>query len=52
MQRTPPVGQDGKIVIRIHFTDYAGKTVYHCHILNHEDGGMMGVLETVKKDEP
>ncbi|HEY9664264.1 MAG TPA: multicopper oxidase domain-containing protein, partial [Allocoleopsis sp.] len=31
--------------IRIPFRDFAGKTVYHCHILDHEDLGMMGLLE-------
>ncbi len=31
--------------IRIHFEDFTGKTVYHCHILDHEDLGMMGNLE-------
>ena len=25
--------------------DFAGKTVYHCHILDHEDLGMMGVIQ-------
>ena len=30
--------------IRIRFQDFAGKTVYHCHILDHEDLGMMGNL--------
>ena len=30
--------------IRIWFRDFAGKTVYHCHILDHEDLGMMGNL--------
>ncbi|MBE9044239.1 multicopper oxidase family protein [Pleurocapsales cyanobacterium LEGE 10410] len=30
--------------IRISFNDFAGKTVYHCHILDHEDLGMMGNL--------
>lgn len=29
----------------VRFTDYAGKWMYHCHILNHEDDGMMGILE-------
>ena len=24
-----------------------GKRMYHCHILEHEDQGMMGVLEVV-----
>ncbi|MBE9166645.1 multicopper oxidase family protein [Pleurocapsales cyanobacterium LEGE 06147] len=31
--------------IRIPFRDFAGKTVYHCHILDHEDLGMMGIVE-------
>jgi FtsP/CotA-like multicopper oxidase with cupredoxin domain len=30
--------------IRIPFKDFVGKTVYHCHILDHEDLGMMGNL--------
>lgn len=28
--------------IRMRFADFAGKTMYHCHILDHEDLGMMG----------
>lgn len=28
--------------LRVPFRDFAGKTVYHCHILDHEDLGMMG----------
>ncbi|OLT00472.1 copper oxidase [Pseudonocardia sp. CNS-004] len=32
--------------VRIAFDDYTGRTVYHCHILDHEDRGMMGVLNT------
>ncbi|NES89110.1 MULTISPECIES: multicopper oxidase family protein [Okeania] len=34
-----------KVLIRIPFRDFPGKTVYHCHILDHEDLGMMGNLE-------
>lgn len=30
--------------IRIPFQDFSGKTVYHCHVLDHEDLGMMGNL--------
>lgn len=30
--------------IRMVFRDYPGKTVYHCHVLDHEDRGMMGTL--------
>ncbi len=27
------------------FDDYPGKWMFHCHILTHEDEGMMGILE-------
>jgi FtsP/CotA-like multicopper oxidase with cupredoxin domain len=30
--------------IRIPFRDFSGKTVYHCHVLDHEDLGMMGIV--------
>ncbi len=30
---------------RVRFEDFAGQAVYHCHILDHEDLGMMGVIE-------
>jgi FtsP/CotA-like multicopper oxidase with cupredoxin domain len=29
----------------VRYTDYAGKWMFHCHILAHEDQGMMAVLE-------
>jgi FtsP/CotA-like multicopper oxidase with cupredoxin domain len=35
----------GYVVIRIHFTGYTGLTVFHCHILAHEDAGMMANIE-------
>ena len=35
------------VVIRTRFTDFTGKFVFHCHILNHEDLGMMAVVEVV-----
>jgi FtsP/CotA-like multicopper oxidase with cupredoxin domain len=38
-----PKHETMRFVVR--FTDYAGKWMYHCHILNHEDQGMMGILE-------
>ena len=31
--------------IRIPFKDISGTTVYHCHILDHEDVGMMGIVK-------
>ena len=32
-------------VVRIRFDRYTGRTVYHCHVLDHEDLGMMGVIQ-------
>ena len=29
----------------VRFDDFAGRWMYHCHILDHEDMGMMGILE-------
>ncbi len=29
----------------VRYTDYPGKWMFHCHIVDHEDKGMMGVLE-------
>jgi len=35
------------VTVRMDFSDpnIAGKFVYHCHILDHEDGGMMATIE-------
>ncbi len=42
---TVNVPADGEVRIRIPLTDYTGTTVYHCHILDHEDLGMMGTID-------
>lgn len=42
---TVNVPAGGSVTIRIPFRDFAGKAVYHCHILDHEDRGMMGVID-------
>ncbi|EME51287.1 multicopper oxidase [Rhodococcus ruber BKS 20-38] len=34
-----------RLTVRVAFDDFPGRTVYHCHILDHEDNGMMGVIE-------
>ncbi len=39
-----PAGQS--VRLRIPFRDIPGKAVYHCHILDHEDLGMMGIIDT------
>jgi FtsP/CotA-like multicopper oxidase with cupredoxin domain len=36
-----------QVTIRIPFRTFTGKTVYHCHMLDHEDQGMMGIVEMV-----
>ncbi|MCY7403359.1 MAG: multicopper oxidase family protein [Cryobacterium sp.] len=33
--------------VRVAFDDFRGRTVYHCHILDHEDAGMMGIIQAV-----
>lgn len=48
---TYSVPPNGEIVVRIPFRDFTGKSVYHCHILAHEDFGMMAVVETVAQEE-
>jgi FtsP/CotA-like multicopper oxidase with cupredoxin domain len=34
----------GWVRLRIPFTDYPGRSVYHCHVLDHEDLGMMATI--------
>jgi FtsP/CotA-like multicopper oxidase with cupredoxin domain len=36
------------VTVRILFDDFTGRSVYHCHILDHEDLGMMGVIDVRK----
>jgi FtsP/CotA-like multicopper oxidase with cupredoxin domain len=31
------------------FQDYSGKFVFHCHILDHEDGGMMALVDLPRR---
>lgn len=31
--------------IAVPLSDFGGRTVFHCHIVEHEDRGMMGVLD-------
>ena len=39
------VPKHGRVRIAVRFEDFAGKWMFHCHILDHEDMGMMGILE-------
>ncbi|MGD9529523.1 multicopper oxidase family protein [Pseudonocardia sp.] len=49
---TEPTWQDvvnvparSDVTLRVAFDHFTGRTVYHCHVLDHEDRGMMAVLE-------
>lgn len=42
---TVNVPKHGTVRIIVRFDDYPGKWMFHCHILSHEDQGMMGILE-------
>lgn len=35
----------GQVRVLVDFSGHSGRTVYHCHILDHEDAGMMGTVE-------
>lgn len=48
VQDTVLIPGSGEVVIRISFDDFVGKSVYHCHLMYHEDNGMMGTFEVVK----
>ena len=48
LQDTVPLLPGKDVVIRTRFTDFTGKFVFHCHILAHEDNGMMAVVEVVE----
>lgn len=34
-----------RVELLLHFSDYTGIYMYHCHLLEHEDAGMMGQFE-------
>lgn len=40
-----PAGGSARIIVK--FTDYTGKYVMHCHILEHEDHAMMGRFDVL-----
>jgi FtsP/CotA-like multicopper oxidase with cupredoxin domain len=37
-----------RILLAGHFADYTGKFIVHCHMLDHEDHGLMAQFEVVK----
>jgi FtsP/CotA-like multicopper oxidase with cupredoxin domain len=47
---TVDVNFDSTLKLIVKFDDRAGSWMYHCHILDHADGGMMGVVELGNPD--
>ena len=48
LKETWHVAPGEEVVVDIPFSDYAGKFVIHCHVLEHEDDGMMTQFQTAK----
>jgi suppressor of ftsI len=45
---TISIPANGSVTIRQQYTDFTGEWVYHCHILFHEDHGMMATVKCTK----
>jgi len=43
--------RNGSITFRSRFVDFTGKFMLHCHMMNHEDLGMMQVVEVYADDK-
>ena len=42
---TVVVPRNGSVTFRSRFLDFTGRFVLHCHMMNHEELGMMQVVE-------
>jgi multicopper oxidase len=51
MDTVPIPRNGGRVVFRSRFEDFVGTWVHHCHILLHEDMGMMQTVECVDRAE-
>ena len=47
MKETWALGSGETLELKMKFTDHLGKYMFHCHILEHEDDGMMSQFEVV-----
>ena len=45
LKDTVDVQENGVTRVRVHFDNHPGLFVWHCHLLRHEDLGMMRPLE-------
>jgi hypothetical protein len=50
MDTVPIPRNGGRVVFRTRFFDFAGRWIHHCHILMHEDMGMMQAVDCVEDD--
>ncbi len=41
------LGPGETLEVKLKFTDHIGKYVFHCHMIEHEDDGMMAQFEVV-----
>jgi len=48
---TQILNQGEKVTFRTQYTDFTGSYVQHCHILDHEDQGMMEIVEIVERPD-
>ena len=48
---TAIVPRNGSITFRSRFLDFTGKYMLHCHMMNHEELGMMQVVEVYAGDK-
>ncbi|UUV28662.1 multicopper oxidase domain-containing protein [Amycolatopsis roodepoortensis] len=48
-------GRFGAIIVadvRVQFADFPGRIVYHCHIFDDEDAGMMATVQVLLTTSP
>jgi FtsP/CotA-like multicopper oxidase with cupredoxin domain len=46
------LGPGETVVVLMNPIDFTGKFVFHCHVIFHEDHGMMAVVQVVKNPKP
>ena len=47
-QDTVAINKGGSVTMRVRFQDFTGRALVHCHQLQHEDRGMMQLIEYVR----
>jgi len=52
MKETWSIGSGETLELKLKFTDHTGIYMLHCHILEHEDDGMMTLFEVMPPIAP